>query len=319
MSDENSPNQNFEEYDDSTDSSEEEFIRQQQEKQRLHLPRKSSTILIEKTKPAVLVEDKDIDVTEFDSDDEDLNASHISVYETTEKYNVAISQTRGGRNYNEDRTCAKSIDPSNALFGVFDGHNGHEAATFCRDNIKQIYQDQSFDLTKTFETLHNEVAKTTGAGCTATVVAIKGDEAFFANVGDSPAFVIKSDNSIEKMSYSHKTNDPSEEKMIVENGGVILNLFNTKRVNGQIMVTRSIGDKALHPPLSSTPSLYSIPLNEIKSIVLMSDGVTDALTDLEIRDVLVAESSVVTKAQTIRNIAYKGGSKDNICVVVIEL
>lgn len=77
MAEESSSEINFDEYDDSTDSSEEEFIRQQQEKERVHLPRKSSTIWVKKGEEAELVDDKNIDRNEFDSDDEDLNCSNV--------------------------------------------------------------------------------------------------------------------------------------------------------------------------------------------------------------------------------------------------
>ena len=78
MSEEEVVNEEFDECDDSTDSSEEEFIRQQKEKEfSVPLPRKSGTIEIMKNSTSVLVEDKNIIHDEFDSDDEDMNTSDV--------------------------------------------------------------------------------------------------------------------------------------------------------------------------------------------------------------------------------------------------
>ncbi|BFU20337.1 protein phosphatase domain containing protein [Entamoeba histolytica HM-1:IMSS-B] len=314
-----SSNNNFDDYDDSTDSSEEEFIRQQAEKAKVHLPRKSSTILIEKGKTAQLLADNNIDHTEYDSDDEDLNCSDLSVYETSTQCTSAVAHTSGRRNYNEDRICVATNIEGADLFAVFDGHNGHEAATLCRNKLKQVYGSCHGNINDTFQSLNDIVSKETTAGCTATIVAVKQNSIEVGNCGDSPAYVIRKDKSIEKITYDHKATDPKEEEMIVKNGGVVMNLFGTKRVNGQIMVTRSIGDRSLHPPMTSIPTTKIISKEDIISICVMSDGVTDALTDLEIHDIMTNGQPIEIRAQTIRNQAYKEGSKDNICVVVVDL
>lgn len=310
-------------YDDSTDSSEREFIEQQQkmkkEQERVHLPRKSSTIKIEKKTQAVIVDDENIDHDEFDSDDEDMNCSNLSVYETVDRCEIAIAHTAGRRNYNEDRACVYSNIEGNDIFAVFDGHNGHEGATLCRNELKETYKKCEKDIIKTFENLHQQVIKVTGAGCTATVVIMKENEIEFANCGDSCAYILKKDGKLEKMTYDHKASDAEEEKMIVANGGCVMNIFGAKRVNGQIMVTRSIGDRSLHPPMSCIPHISVCKIEDVKSICIMSDGVTDVINDEGIKDIMLGGGSVVERVQLLRNKAYKGGSRDNICAIVIDV
>ncbi|KAL7722508.1 Protein phosphatase 2C [Entamoeba marina] len=309
----------FGDYDDSTDSSEEEFIRQQEEQQRVHLPRKSSTILIEKGKSAVLVSDNNIDISEYDSDDEDGNVSDISRYESNNRFNVSVSQTCGRRNYNEDRVASCVTDDGVSLYAVFDGHNGAQAASICTDQLKLMYKRHNGSLVDVFSGLHELVAKQTPAGCTATVIAVKNDTIEVACCGDSPGYIVKKDSTIQKVTKDHKPTDPDEEAMIVKNGGMVLNLMGMKRVNGQIMVTRSIGDKSLHPPLTCVPDIQTIPLKDVMFICAMSDGVTDVLNEGDIVRILSSTESLVMKSQLLRNNAYKGGSRDNICVIVIEV
>ena len=310
-------------YDDSTDSSEREFIEQQEkarkEKEKVHLPRKSSTILMKKEEKEVrIVEDDNIDHDEFDSDDEDMNCSNLNVYEHLDRVDFCVTHTAGRRNYNEDRACVYH-DEEYDLFAVFDGHNGHEGATLCRNVLKETYLRCGKQLVETFASLHQQVIEKTGSGCTVTVVVIKKDEIEFANCGDSCAYIIKKDKSIKKMTYDHKASDPKEEEMIQKNGGCVMNIFGAKRVNGQIMVTRSLGDRSLHPPMSCEPFINSCKFDEIESICLMSDGVTDVLTEDEIRQIMLNYETVQEKSQQLRNQAYKGGSKDNICAIVIDL
>ena len=265
------------EYDDSTDSSEEEFMRQQLEKQKVSLPRKSSTILVAKGTPAVLLEDTNVAKAGPDSDDEDMNATNIPRFQTSARFDVAIAQTAGRRSYNEDRVAVCTNTCGGDVYAVFDGHNGHEAATVCTEVLEATLAATKADPAALFAELHAQVVARTNAGCTATVALLREHDMTVACCGDSPAFVLKKDLSLIKVTTDHKASDPEEEKMIVANGGIVLSLCGMKRVNGQIIITRSIGDKNLHPPMTCVPSVQTLPLDDIKCVVLVSDGVTDVL------------------------------------------
>ena len=208
------------------------------------------------------------------------------------------------------------------IYAVFDGHNGYQAAQICIQNLKKFYLECNGDLTALFEKLHNKSISETSAGCTASVVVFDNANKTIeiACVGDSPIFAVRSDK-IDKLSVDHKASNSEEEKLIIENGGVVMPLFGQKRVNGQILVTRSIGDKSLHPPLTCVPYIQKITLDDsYKYITVMSDGITDALTSQEIFTILSdAENSLTFKTQGLRNKAFKKGSKDNISVLVVEL
>lgn len=254
------------------------------------------------------------------------------MYETSTKRDAAVTHTAGRRNYNEDRVCITTNVLGTDLYAVFDGHNGHEAATYCRDHLKETFESSKGNMVDTFANLHKSASEVTKAGCTATVVAVRTDAIEVANVGDSPAFVIDKQGNIKKVTHDHKLTDPAEEEMIIKNGGSVINLFGTKRVNGLIMITRSIGDKSLHPPMTSEPSVTSVPLTDIAYVCLMSDGVTDALSFVEsgrmpcrltrseqrIKEIVMSDRSLVVKTQLLRNEAYSAGSRDNISAVIIE-
>src|SRR5690554_5485688 len=86
------------------------------------------------------------------------------------------------------------------LVGLFDGHYGEAASTFCQANFPEkffeILEKKGDDVTstmrETFETieqtfLEEAIRQQTEAGTTATVAVILGTKLVLGNVGDSEA------------------------------------------------------------------------------------------------------------------------------------
>ena len=122
------------------------------------------------------------------------------------------------------------------------------------------------------------------------------------------------------------------------------------RTCGDLAVSRSFGDKACHPFVTSLPEITSFTLEKHSDqfIVLCCDGVWDVLTDQEVVNIikyllffkpnqrnmfetlthtleiahyflLIRESSdKASAAYAVRDVAYSLGSQDNISVLIAD-
>lgn len=69
-------------------------------------------------------------------------------------------------------------------------------------------------------------------------MCIDGNDLWCANAGDSRAIIVRKDGSIVPLSYDHKPDDKREKERIQKAGMTVTN----GRINGDIAVSRSIGD-----------------------------------------------------------------------------
>lgn len=194
------------------------------------------------------------------------------------------------------------------LFGVFDGHGGHECAQFVeRHFVETLEKNSNFrkndlerSLSENFiamdklllapagrkeikDLMNSESAGTESmAGCTAIVVLIKGGNVVVANAGDSRAVLGRSGEAVE-LSEDHKPDLPGEKDRILRAGGCV----EDGRVMGNINLSRSLGDfeykDARRAPaeqmISAVPDTRSFPLTpEDDFIILACDGIWDMLT-----------------------------------------
>jgi serine/threonine protein phosphatase PrpC len=200
------------------------------------------------------------------------------------------------------------LSDSFSLFGVFDGHGGHEVAQFVeRHFVKSLEKNANFrrndleraltenfigmdqlllapagrDEIKRLMTAENAGAESM-AGCTAIVVLIKDGNLVVANAGDSRAVLGRGGSAVE-LSEDHKPDLPTERERIIRAGGSI----EDGRVMGNINLSRSLGDfeykDVRRPPseqmISAVPDTRCIPLKaEDDFVILACDGIWDMLT-----------------------------------------
>ena len=166
------------------------------------------------------------------------------------------------------------------VVAVFDGHNGAAAARFCMEEIPARVAGITADNAQNeavavFTQLHADIAKTTPSGTTASVCLIGEEHVVVALCGDSPVFLLRG-AAVERVGADHSLANPAEYDAVVRNGGNVVTVNEVPRVNGEIVLTRSLGDTALHPPLIATPDVFVFP-KDMDAIVLVTDGITDVL------------------------------------------
>eukprot|EP01088_Endostelium_zonatum_P012263 TRINITY_DN2644_c0_g1_i2.p1 TRINITY_DN2644_c0_g1~~TRINITY_DN2644_c0_g1_i2.p1 ORF type:complete len:1250 (-),score=386.92 TRINITY_DN2644_c0_g1_i2:202-3924(-) len=215
--------------------------------------------------------------------------------------------------------------------------NNNKDGTVEFDFYSTAVEDPISALTDTFKHIHNDIDKLGVEDGTAAIVAMmKDNRLFIANAGDSRAILLTKDPSqkphdgqklndgyykITALSQDHKPEEEKERNRIIDRGGFVTD---SKRVNGMLALSRSLGDCELQPWVTWMPDIKEhILTKEDCYVVLACDGVWDVLSNEEVSR-LVRESELeggdepVKLASKIRDVSYLLGSSDNISVVVIR-
>jgi serine/threonine protein phosphatase PrpC len=114
----------------------------------------------------------------------------------------------------------------------------------------------------------------------------------------------------------HKPDLPEEAAYIQERGGFVKD----GRTNGNLAVSRALGDGFLQNAANPTPYLNRIELTEQDSLLILAcDGVWDVMGDQEACELVSGFIDPMDAAITLRDRAYELNSLDNISVIVVFL
>lgn len=250
-------------------------------------------------------------------------------------WGVTDDQNVPHKNYMEDGFAVvpvleQTAAASYAFFGVYDGHSGREATEFAQDNLHlNLLNALRFGMSPedahshAYQLTDNELlaAGVKTAGCTVVTALITkagGKRTLHvANAGDGRAVLCKAGKAI-RMSFDHKVEVESETKRILALGGTIL----WGRVQGQTMVSRSLGDHDLKKFVVAEPHYRAEPLDATcEFIILACDGIWDVSEDQEAVDVVRKAGLTDPKAASAALIAHvvSKSTKDNLTAMVIAL
>ena len=94
-----------------------------------------------------------------------------------------------------------------------------------------------------------------------------------ANVGDSCAFLLKQNGEMRKITTDQNADREDEQNRIINKNGLITCRDGVSRVDGQIIVSRAIGDMPYKEFIISEPECHHSNIQEDDDIlVLCSDG-----------------------------------------------
>ena len=129
------------------------------------------------------------------------------------------------------------------------------------------------------------------AGCTAVAVLHVGHHLVTANCGDSRAIVGCSNNQVVPLSFDHKPVDDIERNRIVAAGGFLTEAQGHFRINGNLNLSRSLGDMKYKQNLEKSPAEQMLTANpdvtvheltpEDEFMIVACDGVWDVLSNEE--------------------------------------
>jgi protein phosphatase PTC1 len=251
--------------------------------------------------------------------------------------NIASEPNKKWRPTMEDTHIIKKLNIQHPTFselvlcGVFDGHGGKEVADFCQFNISkmltQIIKHKPHDnpcdwLITLYENIDLELAKrnimdagATVATCLLTRNTNNERAIHSANVGDTRAVLISRHKHL-RLTYDHKSMDPSEVERIYRNGGYIEN----ERVNGIFNISRALGDMYMKKHMINKPFCSSKVLNNNDThLVIACDGVWDVLSDTYVFDLVKKYKNTKDCAYQLVKSALDNDSTDNITAIVIQL
>lgn len=243
---------------------------------------------------------------------------------------TASAETHVGmvRKNNEDACLVHRVERngrSYALWVVADGMGGGVrgevasdlAISAVREHLEQTpWTDPSAALKAAFARANSRVwdegsgfGEATRSAMGTTMVAVLIDEtdgqAWFANVGDSRAYVITG-GVMEQVSQDH-----SVVAALVEAGRISAEEARTAKERN--VITRSIG---MDPTV--VVDVFPGPLAPGERVILCSDGLYGMVTDEEIRG--ISESQPPAEAvETLVALANEHGGRDNITVVIGEI
>ncbi len=256
---------------------------------------------------------------------------------TIDGYKIGYAHTQGLRPSMEDDMAIKKLKNGTVFVSLFDGHGGDSVAKMasrempgvidkhmrqglsCHDALKKgipeiqkMIVDSDIDDVNVGSTVIASVLKPRPDGT--------GHAHWFANLGDSRALAIQ-DGKILIETLDHKPDDPKEEKFIRANGGFVqAPPGDVARLNGQLAVSRALGDTYYGQAISHEPDLYRF--EAFDTIVLACDGLWDVVSNEEVAKLVSHKWSGMSPkrmAEKLRNLALDKGSTDNISIVVISV
>ncbi|MDP8931236.1 MAG: Stp1/IreP family PP2C-type Ser/Thr phosphatase [Actinomycetota bacterium] len=144
-----------------------------------------------------------------------------------------------------------------------------------------------------------------GMGTTLTATLVEGRRLHVAHVGDSRAYLLRDDG------FTQLTRDHTLVAHLIEEGQI------TKE-EAAVHPQRSIITRAIGVDVDLDVDTLTIELQDGDQVLLCSDGLTNPLTDEEIRSVLTSGSDAQGAAQRLVELANENGGPDNITVVLIR-
>ena len=246
-------------------------------------------------------------------------------------HSAGITDVGRKRNHNEDSYL---IDDELQLYVVADGMGGHAGGgTASRIAVETIDRElrsareggeSPFRLNVPLqdsplpEAIRNAVEsaclaifsaaqddpRLAGMGTTVIALLVKGDQAFFAHVGDSRAYLIRGD-LIQQISEDHSlVNEQIKAGMITPE--------EAKHSRYKNIITRSVGFEE-----EVQVDVMGLTLEPGDTFVLCSDGLANMVDDEELRQ-MVDRTPLEGAPQKLVELANERGGDDNITVIVVR-
>jgi len=218
--------------------------------------------------------------------------------------------------------------PDEDYFAVFDGHSGTEASILAArtlhsklDKFLRLSQPISEALKNAFsETSQAMVQKNMRCGTCALVAFFSDRRIFIANVGDSRAVACRSNSGSYRITRDHRPDVAEELERIRSAGGNVTKTAGVYRLQGDISVSRALGDAHLKPFICDDPDVFELSLDDsLLFIILACDGLWDVLSDDDAVKIVQNAADPLKAASRLVEESLRRGSTDNVSVIVIEL
>jgi len=226
------------------------------------------------------------------------------------------------RKLNEDSySFDSSRGDKGSIFVVCDGMGGHKAGEVASNYasikiVEYFYSSHQKDilsrLNESIRKVNNDLYKLSkkdsskrGMGTTVVAVVVFENILYFANVGDSRAYLIRN-NSIGRLTKDHSW---LEER--ISDGSI--SPSEARNNPNKNIITKCVG---YEPDIE--PYFGSFVLKDGDRILLCSDGLWDELNDNEIKNIALSSKDLKKSIEKLIFKAEEHGGKDNITVLGLD-
>jgi protein phosphatase len=144
-----------------------------------------------------------------------------------------------------------------------------------------------------------------GLGATFTAVAIQGGELYFAQVGDSRAYLIRQGRII------RVTKDQSLVQQLIDAGQITEEEAETHSYRNVIL-------QALGAHQQVNVEVSGLSLRQLDTLLLCSDGLSGKIHEDEIARIVAAAPDLKSACEELVSLANERGGEDNITVVIAQ-
>ena len=216
-----------------------------------------------------------------------------------------------------EKTC---VPQEGSLFAVCDGigggDNGELASYYAvsrMDELQRQLRDRDFNtvIQKWVHATNISVQRAShDGGCTLALLYFQANVLRIAHIGDSRIY------RFHEGMLTQLTQDHSKVQMLVSAG--VISPEDAKHHPQRHVITRYLG---MNSDMVACEATIGRPLPAIHGdkYIICSDGVSDMLDDMEIRDFIVNNPDIEQCAETIYQAALNAGGRDNTTIILMEI
>lgn len=244
--------------------------------------------------------------------------------------------------------------PSWGFFSVLDGHGGDACSIYIAKRLHEELEAMSEppdnegmkQLVFRLDTEFLETQQSSGSTCTFCIVnpPTAGGGKWrlrVGNIGDSRVLLGRADGTMVEgegtdgcLTIDHKPDNESEKERIMRTGGhVEMAAGNVPRVNGDLAVSRSFGDRAHKQtggpsqedhPVSAEPEFFEVEADEGDFLMLVCDGISEGqFPNREVIQLAAAKlretpNDPADACACVCHEAIKCNSKDNLSCMIVQ-
>ena len=217
------------------------------------------------------------------------------------------------------------VNADAVLFSVCDGMGGEEygeeasliAVKVLKNNWSELVQtntDFASSILKCINEINDRICrlitlKGKRMGTTLALIAFKNNKISVVNIGDSRIYLYRN-NILKQISIDH-----TQVQTLIRSGAVSPSEVNTHPSRNKL--TQHLG--IFHEELVIEPyTLLDQGILENDQWLICSDGLTDMLNDIEIKEIFDQSDSEIEICDLLIRSALKKGGKDNVTVIILK-
>jgi serine/threonine protein phosphatase PrpC len=217
-----------------------------------------------------------------------------------------------------DRTV--DVGQKGILLALSDGMGGHQAGEVASALVLESLQAEMQRDTQVAAEKHLEKAihqanrmvhdaaksaEREGMGATLTAAFIKGTQAYIAEVGDSRGYLLRNKR------LRQMTRDQSLVQMLVDEG--VMSAEDARHAPGKNVILQAMGLVS-----DVRVAIGRLNLRKADRLMLCSDGITNEITDAELRQIMI-DSRPREACETMIALANERGGRDNQTVIIADV